>query len=164
MKTCKTLIYGKAIDMAWKPDNQKEWLEFLLSHDGKKLMATFEKEKGVRTLPQNNALHLWFDYVSKELNEKGFTLQKILAMSIEINWTPELVKTVLWKSVQEAITGKKSTTQLDKVSEIDTVYEHLNRFFAEKCNGIHIPFPNKDQIPSIGELPSYTKQDNKTAF
>lgn len=154
----KKIFYGISKDMSFLADNKKERLEYLIEKEGKSLIETLEEEKGIRTLPQNDSLHLWCEQVAKELNESGQTLQKVLAKTVEIDWTKDLVKTILWKSVQKAITQKESTTELSKVGEIDAVYEHLNRFLAQKCNGIHIPFPNKELLPKV-PMPEYPVND-----
>lgn len=60
---------------------------------------------------------------------------------MDIDWTPELVKELLWRTAQKAITGKDSTTQLDKVEDINIIYEHLNRHLGQLF-GIHVPFPH----------------------
>jgi len=53
----------------------------------------------------------------------------------------------IWRSVQKAMLGKKSTTELEKTSdEIADIAEHLNRFFAEKFNLEGIEFPSQERI------------------
>lgn len=130
---------------------------FLLENEGKDCYAKMDRLKGVRSPDQNAALHLWCRLVADELNESGQTLQKVLAKTIELNWTQELVKELLWRSVQMALTGKKSTTRLNKTDDINTVYEHLNRFLGEKCT-IHVPFPSDDVKPSGIEYPENTQK------
>ena len=136
----------------FKPDkglinwsNRAELHNFLLGNDGKECYAKVGRVKGVRSLDQNAALHLWCRLVADELNESGQTLQKVLTKTIELNWTQELVKELLWRSVQIILIGKKSTTVLNKTDDINTVYEHLNRFLGEKCM-IHVPFPSDEKI------------------
>lgn len=139
------IFYGTSKDLSFKPDNKKAWLDYLEKNDGKKLVVEINLEKGKRTLPQNDSLHLWYELVAKELNEKGLTVQEVLKKTIEIDWNAKRVKEIIWRSVQEAITSKKSTTELNKSDEIDIIYEHINRFLADKCDGIHVPFPKKEK-------------------
>lgn len=155
-----TIFYGKSIELKFNPDNQKSWLDYLEKNDGKKLVADIKLEKGIRTLPQNDSLHLWCEQVAKELNEKGLSVQELLKKTVEIDWNGKRVKEIIWRSVQEAITGKKSTTELNNTDEINTIYEHLNRFLAEKCDGIHVPFPNKDLLPQVS-MPDYPQNDKE---
>ena len=138
------IFYGKSRDMKFVPDNTKLWLDFLLNVDGKKLIVDIERETGVRTGKQNSALHKYFELLAKELNDAGLDMKKVLKPHVDISWNKDTVKEYLWKPLQLAITNKKSTTELDKVSEITEVYEHLNRHFSEKF-GIHVEFPHEDK-------------------
>jgi len=99
-----------------------------------------------RTPTQNNSLHLLYTHTAKAMNEEGVTLNKVvesMRSGVELSMTPELVKEAIWKPIQEALTAKRSTTQLDKQKEIDIVYEVFNKFTARF--GIHIPFPSQDE-------------------
>ncbi len=93
-----------------------------------------------RTPKQNNSVHLYFDLLAQELNNAGYGVKKTLRHDIDIPWTPELIKLLMWKKVQEAMFSKKSTTQLD-TSEISQVYEVINKHLAETV-GISVPFPS----------------------
>lgn len=94
-----------------------------------------------RTPRQNRALHLFFKHVSEKLNAGGYNVQLVLKEKMDIDWTPALVKEVLWRPAQKVILKKKSTTELEKQRDIDTVYEHLNRHLGEKF-GVHVPWPH----------------------
>lgn len=118
-----------------------------------------EKEKGKRTLPQNDSLHLWFRQMAKALNEGGFSFKFPLGDKlVELDWNTKLFKENVWRPIQIALTGKVSTTNLDKVKEIDVVYEHLNRFFSAKPFFLHVPFPSEENMPKK-ELPQYPEND-----
>lgn len=122
--------------------NKREFYDYMLKMDGKKLVAIFERETGVRTLAQNNALHKYFELLANALNDAGLTVQAVLEKKIELDWTPSMVKEILWRDVQARLYGKRSTTQLDKVSEIDNIYDHLTRHLGEKFELEAIPFPH----------------------
>lgn len=94
-----------------------------------------------RTIKQGSALHLYFEMLARELNDAGYTVQLVLKEKIDLEWDKEKVKELLWRPAQEAITGKKSTTELNKGSDIDLVFNHLNRHLGEKF-GLHIEFPD----------------------
>jgi len=94
-----------------------------------------------RTLTQNSAMHKYFEMVASELCEMGLTVEKVLTKPLEIPWTPELVKELMWRRVQEAMFGKKSTTELT-TKEVNEVYEVVARFLADK-QGIVIEFPER---------------------
>lgn len=96
-----------------------------------------------RSKQQNKAMHLWFQLVAEALNAAGYTIQKVLThFKIEIDWTKDSVKEVLWKQTQKALLGKDSTTELSKHEDIDLVYNHVNRFLGEKLQIESIPFPS----------------------
>ena len=103
-----------------------------------------EKERKLRTLAQNKAMHLYFTMLADAFSDSGQDMRKVLKPSVEIKWTPEAVKEYLWKPVQEAMFQKKSTTELS-TDEITKVYEVLNRHSAEKF-GIGIQFPSIESL------------------
>ena len=138
------LLYARIKDMCIVPSNRKEYATFLEQNEGKDIRI--QRVTGLRTEKQNNSLHSWCSQVAKELNEKGLTVQEVLKKTIDLDWNTYRVKDILWKSVQEALTGKKSTTQLDKTKEIDEIWEHLNRFLGQKCDGIYVPFPHEVKV------------------
>lgn len=155
------VFYFKANKGIPEWSNRLELHEYLLENDGKKLYAEMDRETGIRTLPQNNALHKYFELLANELNSAGLDMKKVLKPSIEINWTTENVKKYLWKPLQKALTGKDSTTKLDKVKDIDLVYEHLNRHFSEKY-GLHVPFPKKNKEEKPIEYPQSDESNTPT--
>lgn len=97
-----------------------------------------------RTIRQNRAIHLLFDMLAKELNENGLDMRKTLKPSIDIPWTGESVKEHLWRPIQEAQVGKRSTTELT-TKEIDAIFLTINRHLGERF-GIVISFPSIDSL------------------
>ena len=95
-----------------------------------------------RSLRQNRSLYLWFELVSKEFNDAGIDMRKFIEDGIDIPFTPETVKSHLWKPVMEGYLEKTSTTELQS-KDIDKIYDILNKHIGERTN-LHIPFPNKD--------------------
>ena len=96
-----------------------------------------------RTEQQNKALHLFFAQLADELNDHGFDMRKLIRQEVEISWTPFSVKEYLWRPIQRILTGKKSTTKLDKTREINLIYDNLNRIIIDRTNGeiTMPPFP-----------------------
>jgi len=96
-----------------------------------------------RTERQNAALHLWFRQLADALNDKGVPAYKIFSQPVENFWTPEIVKE-MWRKVQKAMFGKKSTTQLFKTGEIGKVYDVINKLVVERTQGeVQVPpFPS----------------------
>ena len=97
-----------------------------------------------RTLSQNSALHRMFTQLADTLTENGLDMKKTLKPSIEIKWTPELVKEYLFRPLMRIQTGKESTTELT-TKEIDLVFETLNKHLGEKF-GLTIIFPSTDSL------------------
>ena len=102
------------------------------------------KNQDLRTLAQNNAMHLYFTMLANELNKSGYSLTKVMRepqlYTAEIEWSLESVKSYIWKPIQEALYKKKSTTSLSK-SDITRIYENANIYTSERM-GIGLPFPN----------------------
>lgn len=97
-----------------------------------------------RTLSQNSALHLYFRLLADELNAAGYTVQLVLKEKVDLDWTPHSIKELLWRPAQQALFNKTSTTKLDKLMEIDFIYDHLNRHLSEKFF-VHVPFPHSTE-------------------
>ena len=122
-------------------DSQEELLSKAIQA-AKKLYPTAEIKPVIstRTEQQNKALHLFFTQLAEELNEKGMDMRKLIRPEVEISWTTYSVKEYLWKPIQKILTGKKSTTKLDKTQEINLIYDNLNRIIVERTKG-EINFP-----------------------
>ena len=101
-------------------------------------------ENKPRTLSQNSALHLMFTQLADQLVENGLDMKAVLKPEVDIKWTPEMVKTYLFKPLMRIQTGKDSTTELT-TKEIDLVFETLNYHLGEKF-GITLTFPSTDSL------------------
>lgn len=136
------LLYAKAKDGEIVFDNKKEARDYLLSVNSKSLVVRIHRDTGVRTPDQNRALHKYFSILAQQLNEAGLTVQKVVQKKIELDWTPTLIKEVLWRDIQLRLFGKKSTKDLDKVSEMNLVHETLSRHLGEKFGFENPEFPH----------------------
>ena len=103
-------------------------------------------KRGQRTTKQNSSLWLYLTQLSDALNEAGLDQRKVLKESVDIEWNKDSAAKYLWKPVQKAITGKVSTTRLDR-KEVGEVYMALSKHIAEKF-GLMINWPSND-IPMI---------------
>lgn len=146
------LIYAKIKDRRIVADNQREGSQFMLDNEGKRIQI--KRTTYVRTEAQNSSLHLYLDMVARELNAAGISLRLVMEkmQDFQTDCTKDNLKEVMWRPVQKALTGKKSTTQLDKHSEIDQIYDHLNKFLSETFF-IHVPFPHEDKVEAKIEYP-----------
>lgn len=95
-----------------------------------------------RTNEQNRALWLFFGLLAKELNDAGLDMRLVLKPSVQIPWTKDSVHDHLWVPIQQAMTSKSSTKDLDKISEIDEIHTTLTRHLAERFGLEIIPFPS----------------------
>jgi len=112
---------------------------------------TYLKEKGAtielkevkqtRSWLLNRALHLYFTWCANCLNEAGieFRYTGLKQMEIEIPWTPDLFKEMVWRPIQITLFDIQSTTKVN-ASQINQILDILTRFFGER--GIEIGFPN----------------------
>ena len=103
-----------------------------------------------RTEQQNRALHLYFQLLADEFNNAGYTVQLVLSKKMDLDWTKDSVKELLWRPAQRAILGKTSTTELNKIEDIDKVFDHLNRHLGEKFE-VHIPFPDDPDVAPLNK-------------
>jgi len=116
-------------------------------HDGEKLENLSNgvyqidlKDMDVRTLKQNNALHLWCSQLSKLLNANQLYMKGVFGNDIE--WTMELVKTQIVKNTIKQVFNISSTTKL-KRKQIDELIDYVTITFATKQIEIP-PFPSKE--------------------
>ena len=99
-------------------------------------------DKPVRTLTQNKAIHKYFVMLAESLNNAGLDVKKTMRHDVDIPWTPELIKELIWRGVQEAMFDIKSTTKLD-TEQVSKVYETINRHTSSTM-GVSVVFPSKD--------------------
>lgn len=99
-----------------------------------------------RTGRQNNSIHLYLSWVSRELNNQGQTLQDIVKKinKVEIRPTPKNIKEVVWHEIQKAVCYKESSASLTK-NEVDQVYEVMSAWLAKHFQ-IDLPFPSETDI------------------
>lgn len=98
-----------------------------------------------RSSQQNKSLHVLFQNISFELNRIGmeFTYNGIKGITLQTTYTPEIVKEFIWRPLQKAMLDKESTTKLT-TADINSIFEVLGRYFAEK--GVFIDFPSAETI------------------
>ena len=96
-----------------------------------------------RSIRQNRALHLYLEVLASALNLAGYDMNKTLRHDAEIPWNGSLVKELLWRPIQKAITGKQSTTEPEKIQYTE-IYEVLNRHTASKL-GVSVEWPTNSE-------------------
>ena len=92
------------------------------------------------TSQQNKALHVGFQLLAEALNDSGYEMKAVLAVkNIDIPWTKESVKEVLWRPIQLAMT-EKGSTELG-ITEVSDVWDVLLRHLGENF-GVTVEFPH----------------------
>jgi hypothetical protein len=116
----------------------------------KKLMSSeckFELKKvlNTRTSQQNRALHLFFTFVSTELNELGleFTYEGLSTKNLSSRYTALIVKEFIWKPIQIAMFEVDSTTKLT-TKDMNEIIDVIVSYFGQK--GIDLQFPNIEKL------------------
>lgn len=97
-----------------------------------------------RTAQQNRALHKGFELVAKALTDAGLDMRAVLKPEIDIPWTTVSVKEYLFRPIVRAMTSKLSTADLDKIGEIEAIWEVLMRHLMEKHHIEYIHFPSQE--------------------
>lgn len=96
-----------------------------------------------RTSLQNRSLHKYCSTLADALNDSGQDMRKTLKPEIEIPWTMENVKNLMFKPIALAMFNAESTTDLD-TKQISEVYEVLNRHTQEKLE-VSVMWPHEDE-------------------
>ena len=110
-------------------------------------------EKKARSIPQNNAMYLFFKKLAKKLNDSGFDKRMVfekMSKGFFIGWSSNCVKQYLWKPIMVAVSGKESTAKLER-DDVSQIYENVNKFTSERLN-FHEPFPSIDGLMFENEI------------
>ena len=133
-------FFGNIKDGKLILNDKKGFDEFIIKRKDCMVEVRIKKFQQRRTITQNRALHLYFTLLADALNDAGFDIRKTIKKGVDIPWTARNIKEYLWRPIQKEYLKKQSTTDLNKMQDIDKVYEILNRVISERC-GVHVPFP-----------------------
>jgi len=112
----------------------KEHVDYCL---GQGKAMTYQIYEGLRTTPQNNALHGLLRRMSTALNDAGIEgPAHPWREDFRLDWSPELCKSLLFHPVMQAMTGKQSSSQLTK-SELSNAVEQMLRRVTE-VTGVYV--------------------------
>ncbi len=98
-----------------------------------------------RTLQQNKSLHKYCSMLAEKLNDSGQDMRKTLKPEIDIPWSMETIKELMFKPIIKAMFNVDSTTELD-TKQISEAYEVLNRHTAQKL-GVSVTWPHNEERP-----------------
>ena len=108
-------------------------------------LVELKEIKKTRSNQQNRALHLFFTFISDELNNIGmeFKYAGLNAPEICIMYTPDLVKNMVWRPIQIALFNIESTKDLT-TDQMNKIIDVITKFLGNK--GVTIEFPNIETL------------------
>jgi len=115
----------------WIRDEQSRKALIKYIEDNKHRDVCFKVVQPTRTSQQNKGIHAFCGEVAKQMEARGLDMKTVLKDGVPISPTKELIKEYMWKPIQKALTGKESTTAINK-KQVNEVYEYLSRLLAEK--------------------------------
>ena len=137
--------------MKFEPGQVDEAIQYLLAnrHELSSIEIKLIKQ---RTLPQNNAIHLWCTQMAEALNDSGSDyrhfVEHVMKQGYQVPWSDNLYKRSVWHPIQSAMfpeavnaKGEVSTAAL-KPDQVTKVYEVANRKTGDFA-GVTIQFPDR---------------------
>jgi len=119
----------------------KDWL--LSSQEGDRLTLEAVSREEVRTTQQGKAIEVYCRLLADALNAAGYDMKAFpWRQGLDVPWTQSAIKERFWKPTQDAMLGKKSSTQLQP-KEVNVIYEAVDAAISDRT-GVHVEFPNKD--------------------
>lgn len=97
-------------------------------------------QKADRTHKQNNAIHLLFRRMSQSLNDAGFGIPHPMNKSMEMPYSEESVKTLLWTPIIKSLYGTERSSHLDTEQ-----LSHAAEVLIDAVNlstGVYVPLPS----------------------
>jgi len=108
-------------------------------------VAYISLQKKTRTSAQNRALHQFCEDLAITFNDGGIDQRAYMAAlkeGVEISWSKESVKEVIWREFQKALGMPESTTRL-ATEEVTRIHMQIAKFVAERFGIICPPFPSR---------------------
>jgi hypothetical protein len=107
------------------------------------------RSEGSYTSTQRASLHRWFEMLANTLNSGGFDMKvwfkEYGKAGMNAPWTKDSIKSVFYKPTLEAMTGKRSTEDMNTLepSEICTI---IGASLAERLGITPPPWPTRLNI------------------
>lgn len=131
VKVCSSSTLEQALEAVRKAYEESKYVELTI------------KKKGLtRSNQQNKALHKYFSMLADKLNDGGYDVRKTLKADVDLPWSPDLIKDLMWRPLQKAMFDVDSTAKM-KRADYTKVYEVLNRHTASKL-GVSVQWPSED--------------------
>jgi len=111
--------------------------------DSNTLVLDMKGERSKRTALQNRSMQKYWRMICERLNDSGWTKKKYYEVKeVDIGWTPESVGDDIWRGIQEAMYGHRSTSKLE-THQVSKVYEIMDKHLSTTCGSdVSVPFPN----------------------
>lgn len=139
------IFEGISKDLQFKPNNVREWLNFLEQNEGKKLQMEIDVKKSRRSLEQNSFYWLYLGVIERETGNNATDLHELFKRK----FLPPIPKKILGTEFKIPA----STSNLNKIE----FGEYLDKISALT----NIPIPVIEDKP----LPEYpTMEGEITAF
>ena len=108
------------------------------------IVADVKGERAKRTTLQNRAMQKYWRIICKLLNDSGWTKKKYYEVKeVDIDWTPDSVGDDIWRGIQEAMYGHRSTSKLEPY-QVTEVHKTMDRHLSNTCGGeVSAEFPNE---------------------
>lgn len=115
-----------------------------------KVDIEFGIDERPKTDKQRSALHVWCEQLAETFNAAGLDMKRVLKAEVDIPWSKDSVKEFIYKPVLAAMTGKKSTEDMNTCEPGDVcnvITRHLQN--NEATAGIEVPpWPSRFQEPT----------------
>lgn len=84
---------------------------------------------------------MYFRLLADALNDAGYSMSKsLIKMDVDVPWTEQNVKEIIWKGIQDAMFNKESTTELNS-DEVNKIYLVVDHFVTDRFKLESIDFP-----------------------
>lgn len=131
VKVCSSSTLEQALEAVRKAYEESKYVELTI------------KKKGLtRSNQQNKALHKYFSMLADKLNDGGYDVRKTLKADVDLPWSPDLIKDLMWRPLQKAMFDVDSTAKM-KRADYTKVYDVLNRHTSSKL-GVSVQWPSED--------------------
>ena len=104
------------------------------------IVRVYTIQKADRTFRQNNALHLLFRRMAEGLNDAGFGIPHPMNSDMEMPYSEESIKTLLWTPIIQSLYSTTRSSHLDTEQ-----LSHAAEVLIDAVNlstGVYIPFPH----------------------
>lgn len=128
----------------WRVRNMDEadafirYIKFCVEQGNERI---YQIEHPTLTIRQNRAIHAFLGHLARLYNDHDITVaavSEVLQSRVSVEWTGDMAKEAIWRPLQKAITGKRSSTKID-TAQVSTIVGAVQRMSADHL-GVSVPF------------------------